>query len=254
MPKKTHIAVMATLSLLLASCATRYRLTGVERTRILIDSRYDAAIDPTATTYLAPYKAHVDSLMSPVVGHVAHDMAARKPESDLSNLLADILLWSGQRFGERPDFAVYNMGGIRAALSKGVVTKGDVLDVAPFENHICFLTLTGASVRRLFEQIAATGGQGLSSGANLTITRDGKLAAALVGGQPIDTDRQYRIATLDYLAQGNDGLEAFKDKTDTVTPEGEGCNARDIIEDYFRKAMAEGHAVDSRVEGRIVVE
>ena len=31
------------------------------------------------------------------------------------------------------------MGGIRAALAKGKQTVGDVNDMAPFENKICFL-------------------------------------------------------------------------------------------------------------------
>ena len=32
---------------------------------------------------------------------------------------------------------MYNKGGIRADLTKGDVTYGDILDVAPFENKIC---------------------------------------------------------------------------------------------------------------------
>ena len=78
--------------LLLAACSSGVQLTGVERERVLIDSRYDAVTDSAGVKFLAPYKAKVDSMMSPVVGHAAHDMAAFRPESDLSNLLADILL------------------------------------------------------------------------------------------------------------------------------------------------------------------
>ncbi len=240
--------------LLLAACSSGVQLTGVERERVLIDSRYDAVTDSAGVKFLAPYKAKVDSMMSPVVGHAAHDMAAFRPESDLSNLLADILLWGGTKFGEKPDFAVYNMGGIRAALSKGEVTIGNVLDVAPFENKICFLTLKGDKVEELFEDIAEAGGEAVSRGVKLVITKDGKLKSALVGGREIDKDRLYRIATLDYLAQGNDGLEAFKDKTDVFSPKSEENNVRHIIENYFREQDKTGRPVDSRVEGRIVVE
>lgn len=80
---------------------------------------------------------------------------SKKPESDLSNLLCDILVWEGQRRGENPDFAVYNMGGMRASFLKGDITYGDVLAVAPFENKICFLTLTGEKTLELFQQIAS---------------------------------------------------------------------------------------------------
>ena len=164
---------LMTAMLLFAACSSGIQLTGVERGRMLVDSRYDTVSDSSGMRFLAPYKAKVDSLMSPVVGHAAHYMEASRPESDLSNLLADILMWGSRAFGEKPDFAVYNMGGIRAALSEGAVTIGNVLDVAPFENKICFLTLDGDKVEELFEQIAASGGEAISHGVRLVITKDG---------------------------------------------------------------------------------
>lgn len=241
---------MATVS---CSTSRRYAVTGVERSRILVDSTYDRNPDARAAAFIAPYKKRVDSIMSPVVGRTAHAMSAHRPESDLSNLLADILLWGAGKFGEHPDFAVYNMGGIRSGFSAGDVTIGDVLDVAPFENKICFLTLSGDKVLDLFRQMASVGGEGLSRGARLVITGDGKLVSAAVGGKPVDPSRRYRIATIDYLAQGNDRLEAFKARTAYVSPDSEENNARHIIEEYFRAASRAGKAVDSREEGRIIV-
>ena len=237
-----------------ASCAQHWQLAGVERTRIVVDSRYDARPDAEAEAFIEPYKAKVNEQMSPVVGRTARFMASYRPESELSNLLTDILVWAGARFGEKPDFAVYNMGGIRAALPEGDVTVGDVLDTAPFENKIMFLTLTGAEVKELFAQIAARGGEGVSGGVRLRITKDGQLAGAEVGGRPVDEKASYRIATLDYLAQGNDGLVAFKSKTDCKSPDGAENTVRNIIMDYFREAAAKGQAVDSRKDGRITVE
>ena len=75
-------------------------------------------------------------------------MHADRPESDLSNLLADILVWAAKDYGESPVLGIYNMGGIRADLTKGDVTYGDVLDVAPFENKICFTTLRSCAMKR----------------------------------------------------------------------------------------------------------
>lgn len=116
----------------------------------LVDKRFDQNPDAQAAVFIAPYKHKVDSIMSPVVGETAHYMAAGRPESELSNLLCDILVWAGKDFEEKPVFSVYNMGGIRAALAKGKQTVGDVNDMAPFENKICFLTLTGKDVLELF--------------------------------------------------------------------------------------------------------
>lgn len=163
-------------------------------------------------------------------------------------------MWGGKKAHDAPDFGVYNMGGIRAALTKGDVTIGDVVDVAPFENKLCLLTLTGTQVMRLFEQMASVGGEGVSREVRLVITKDGRLKSALVDGRKVSPDAKYRIATLDYLAQGNDKLEAFKHKTDVVSPQVYENNVRFIIMDYFRERTAKHEEVDAKVEGRIVVE
>ena len=253
MRKTKLLFELAFISLMATSCASHYQLTNVQRTRILVDHRYDGIRNEKVDAMMRPYKHEVDSLMSPVVGRVKHDMSVSRPESTLSNLLADILIWGGGAFHETPDFAVYNMGGIRAALVKGDVTKGDVVDVAPFENKLCFLTLTGEQVLELFKQIASVGGEGVSHGVELRITKDGQLKS-LVHGKPIEPQRLYRIATLDYLAQGNDKLVAFKKKTQVLSPQDKQNNVRFIIMDYFQQANAQGLEVDAAIEGRIVVE
>lgn len=254
MNKKNFLFALASVLFMASSCSSHYELAGVQRDRILVDSRYDKMADAEALAFIAPYKAHVDSVMCPVVGTTAHEMGSHRPESELSNLLSDVLVWASADFGEKPDFAVYNVGGIRASLPKGDVTRGDVLDMAPFENKICFLTLTGEDVNELFSQIARGGGEGLSHAVKLVITADGKLVSASIAGKPVDPNARYRIATLDYVAQGNDHMGAFKKKTDVVSPQDEHNNVRFIIEKYFRAMAAAGQTVESRVEGRVTIQ
>lgn len=252
---KKYLIILAVASgMMLTACTTHYKLTNVSRTRILVDKTYDANPDAKAMAFLAPYKQKVDSIMGPVVGEVAHNMAASRPESDLSNLLPDIFIYMAKNYGEKPDFAVYNMGGIRSAFAKGKVTYGDVLDVAPFENKICFLTLTGEKVKELFAQIAKRGGEGVSKGVELVITKDGQLVSARLNGKEIDPSAKYRVTTIDYLAQGNDGLVAFKSATDLNSPQEDSNNARYVIRDYFQEMMKQGIVVDAKVEGRIVIK
>lgn len=242
------------LPLCLTACASHYAVSSVQRERILVDSRYDAKPDAEAAAFIAPFKNAVDSQMAPVVGHTAVEMKASRPESALSNLLADILVWAAKSYGETPVMGVYNMGGIRASLPKGAVTVGDVLDVAPFENKICFLTLSGEALTRLFENMALVGGEGVSSGVELVIGKDGKLRSARLHGKEIDPKASYRIATIDYLAQGNDRMTAFKEKTDFVSPSAKENDTRYIIESYFREKEKAGVTVSAQIEGRIVVK
>lgn len=240
---------------LFAACAPKhYQLTGVERTRIIVDSRYDQNPDQSAAEFISPYKHVNDSIMGPVMGEVAHNMHPQRPESDLSNLVSDILVWAAKDYNEQPVFGVYNMGGIRADLTKGKVTYGDVLNIAPFENKICFTTLTGAKVIQVFEQIAKRGGEGVSKGVELVITKDGQLLSARLHGQEIDPEASYRVTTINYLLEGNDGMPALGQGTDVVAPDDPSNNTRYLIMNYFRDKQVRGEVVDAQVEGRITVK
>ena len=252
---KKHLLLGSFATLALTSCAPKhYQITSVERTRIIVDSRYDKDPDKAAAEFIAPYKRVNDSIMGPVVGQVAHNMHAARPESDLSNLVSDILVWAAKDYGEQPVLGIYNMGGIRADLTKGNVTYGDVLDIAPFENKICFTTLTGEQIMQLFRQIAHRGGEGVSSGVELLITDDGKLVSARLYGKEIDPQADYRITTINYLLEGNDGMPALKTGKNTIAPDDVSNNTRFLIMNYFKDHQARGVAVDSQVEGRIKIQ
>jgi 2',3'-cyclic-nucleotide 2'-phosphodiesterase (5'-nucleotidase family) len=252
---KIHTFYASLASLLLVSCASKqFQLTGIERTRVIVDSRYDQNPDEAAVKFLEPYKHVNDSIMGPIVGTVAHNMHAARPESDLSNLLADILVWSGKDYGESPVLGIYNMGGIRADLTKGKVTYGDVLDVAPFENKICFITLTGEQILQLYAQIAIRGGEGVSHGVEIVASKDGKLLSGKLHGKEIDPAGSYRVTTVNYLLEGNDKMMAFRKGTDIVSPQDASNNSRFLIMKYFKEKENKGEAVDARIEGRIKVK
>jgi 2',3'-cyclic-nucleotide 2'-phosphodiesterase (5'-nucleotidase family) len=242
-------------TLLLGSCAPKhYQLVGVERTRIIVDSRYDQNPDEAAAQFIAPYKKVNDSIMAPIMGRVAHNMHPDRPESDLSNLLSDILVWASKDYNEQPVLGIYNMGGIRADLIKGDVTYEDVLSIAPFENKIAFTTLSGESLLKLFRQIAHRGGEGVSKGTELVITKDGQLVSARLHGQEIDPKADYRVVTIHYILQGNDGMTAFTEGKDEVSPEDASNNSRYLIMNYFKDKYARGEEVDAQVEGRIKIQ
>lgn len=245
---------MVGMSLALMACKSNYQVVSVEKQQLVVDARYDAHPDEAAEQFLAPYKQAVDSIMSPVVGRSSHYMTAHRPEGDLSNLLADILVSAAQDYKEQADFGVYNMGGVRAALPAGDVTYGDVLDVAPFENKIAFGTLSGEEVLALFREIAACGGEGLSHSVRLVINRKGELLDAKIHGAPVDTNRNYRVATIDYLLGGTDNMTTFKKCRDINSPQNKENNTRFIIMDYFRAKSRLGQEVDSRVEGRVTLK
>ena len=251
--KTIVISLLATL-FLASACRSHYEVAGIQRSRIIIDSRYDKQLDAQAMEFLKPYKHVVDSVMGPVVGESARYMTAERPEGTLSNLLSDIMVWAAKDYNETADFGVYNMGGVRADLPKGTITYGDVLNIAPFENKIAFTTLNGEAVTELFKQMASVGGEGVSHAVRLVITEDGQLISATVNGEPVAPQREYRIATIDYLLGGTDKMDAFKKSMNVNAPKEASNNSRFIIMNYFRELAKEGKLVDAQIEGRITVK
>ena len=85
--------------LLLSACcgwsvvtfAQRYELEEVKAGRYEVTNRLDARPDSGAVRVVAPYRHAVDSMMSPVLGESEVAMRADRPESLLSNFVADVL-------------------------------------------------------------------------------------------------------------------------------------------------------------------
>ena len=254
--KKGYLKFVSGLALAVmfsfTSCHSAYEVTKVEGRMHPMDSTYDVNSDAEAVALLAPYKAKIDSMMYRVVGTAEMSMDRGAPESPLSNLVADVLGGAAvQVLGKSADMGLVNMGGLRNMLTEGPITCGNIYEILPFENSLCVLTLKGAHLNRLFENIAARGGEGVS-GVQLQITKDGKLLRATVAGKPVVDDKLYTVATIDYLADGNNGMTALIQAEKRECPSG--ATLRGLFMDYVERQTAAGKKITSRMEGRVAVE
>jgi 2',3'-cyclic-nucleotide 2'-phosphodiesterase (5'-nucleotidase family) len=84
----------------------------------------------------------------------------------------------------------------------------------------------------------------------MVITSDGALVSAYINGKRIKKNRIYNVVTIDYLAEGNDGMTALKYAVKCVETK---HSMRDVLMDYIRRQAERGVLIDSRIEGRIVV-
>ena len=220
--------------LLLAACRPAYEVTKVEGRLVAMDSTWDARPDSAAVALLLPYVNRVDSAMRHVLGQAAVSMEAGRPESLLSNLIADVLREAAAKTLGRPaDMGLVNMGGLRSSLTRGDITLENVYEILPFENTLCVMTLKGRVLRQLFENIAVRRGEGVS-GVKLVVSKG-----------------TYTVATLDYLAEGNDGMYALRQAESSVCPPN--ATLRSLFIDYVERQAKQGKAVTARMEGRIVL-
>ena len=196
-------------------------------------------------------KAYIDSIKSPVIGEAAVALEKYIPESPLMNFAADALMVMAQQHSkEKIDIAITNKGGLRSNIAAGTITFGDVYNVFTFENRLALLTLNGEQLTQLCREIAKVGGEAIC-GMRLEITKDGELVSAIVGGKAIEPHRTYRIATLDYLSQGNDNLTTLAQGTDLVIT---GYLLRDLMVEYIKNETANGRKISAACDGRITIK
>lgn len=70
----------------------------------------------------------------------------RNRETGIGNFVAD-----AYRSLTNADIAFVNGGGIRADISEGKITYGDLLNVQPYGNMICVVEATGLEIRDALE-------------------------------------------------------------------------------------------------------
>lgn len=241
--KKILFVCLCVVCFLSEAAAQRYRVKSISAESFEVTRVLEA--HPEDRRVVERYKAAVDSVMRPVLGQSRVAMSAGRPESLLGNWAADVLVeGSTCKGGPRADFGLINVGGLRHAMPEGVVRRGDVFQIFPFESTLVMLEMKGAAVLELMHNIAAVRGEGVSREVCMEINAGGELLSARIGGKPIDKSRVYLVATLDYLAEGNDRMPAlrkYRRKHET------GRKVRDVM----MESIVKNRIIDSKIEGRI---
>ena len=198
-------------ALLLASCAyappspepppapAAFTIPGASADFTRIAGSLEAA--PDIEALIAPYREQLEEQLAEVVGHATGDFVKDDPEGTLDNLVAEALLQAARsRSNDTVHVFLVNEGGLRVPLAAGPILMRYAYELLPFENFVVVLSLSGGQLEVLADQIARTTGEPI---AGWTMELDGDDAVGvLVGGEPVDPDRTYRQATVDYLVNG----------------------------------------------------
>lgn len=249
-PMKYRVLLTIVITLSFLSCKTQYRVAGIQGTNVRIDSTFDTRSDKKMHELVQTYKVRLDQKMDEIIGTSAQFMTYGRPESLLTNLSSDVMKAYGDEHLEGgADVAVMNVNGHRSNLPKGTITVRNLYETYSFDNAITFLELKGTDLKDIFNAYARLGGAGISSNVKLVI--DGtKVKNVTLDNKPIDDNKIYKIVTLDYLADGNDSMRAFRNALKTHFT---GITLRDVMIDYVREQTRQGKEISSKLDGRIIV-
>ncbi len=247
---KKILLVSLLTSLFFPCFAQQYAVTSMKGEYIPVThtDKPDKAMADT----VAYYKHRMQKVMDQVIGSSAQYMAAGKPESLLTNFTSDVMFDLDTKYtdGQPVDLTIMNVHGHRSPFAEGDITVGDVFSTYSFENALVVVRIKGSNLKEVFDGYASIGGAGISRNVKLVI-KDKQLQDAKINGLPLDRNKIYTIVTLDYLAEGNDGMKALK-KAESVT--NTGLTLRDYIMDYIKEKTRKGEKISSQLDGRIVIE
>ncbi|MHB1846727.1 MAG: bifunctional metallophosphatase/5'-nucleotidase [Deltaproteobacteria bacterium] len=159
--------------------------------------------DEAVSSVLAPYLERVAAQEGRRVGPVLKAPIVRdyRALSPLGSLAAEAL----RRFA-KADAALLNPGGLRADLPAGALTYGALFRALPFENRAVVLRVKGKTLLALLDALSQGHGYPQVAGLTLEGPPGAFTKATFEDGRPLEAERSYRLATVDFLAAGGDGL------------------------------------------------
>ena len=237
--------------LLLNACASKqYVITSITGGLIEMNSSLDSLADPGMLAFIQKYKNQLDPEMNEVIGEADQTLTKSGMQSVLANFTADAMQDRGTDKWGAVDFAVINNGGLRTTLNQGPVTVGNLYEIYPFNNRLVLLELPGKAVKQLFDSFTQKTMEGFSKGVRLTL-KNNVIESLTIGGKPLDEKSTYRIVTVDYLAEGNDGMEAL---TQAVQYIKSNIILRDMMIEYTRSLTSKNQKIHATSDDRITIE
>ena len=203
---------------------------------------------------IAEFAARVEQmgnrLASQVVAKAAHPITRttnEAGESALGDLIAD-----AQRQVMGTDFAFMQVGGIKADILPGGITKLDHFQVQPYNWNLIRLELTGQQIYDLLnQQWQEANGEGcFLQVSGLKYTWDAaqpagqRVVEITRAGHPLDRTARYTVTVNEYLAGGGDNFTVLTGGVNPVV-------GPFLAEALLQYVQNQSQPLDSTIEGRI---
>ncbi|KAK0727584.1 Metallo-dependent phosphatase-like protein [Lasiosphaeria miniovina] len=184
------------------------------------------AQDPELQAEVDAWRVPFQEFSSQVIGFsdvVLDQSTCQMQECTLGDFISDAMLdyrLNGSTPATAPAFAITNAGGIRATIDQGNVTRGEVLTAFPFGNAVVEVTMAGeflwTALEGIVSRVSQVNGRAVTSFLQVsrgirisfspTAAAGSRLKAVSIGGAPLDRQAEYRVVTIDFVANGGDNF------------------------------------------------
>ena len=223
---------------------------------IPIDSRHcprDLQLEETIARFQQQVDEKYNCVLCRFLSQLTHP--SRYQETELGNLFSDALCES---LGA--DLVLFGSGSIRKQQAGPVFTRGDLLELVPFNDRVFLLGITGAQLRRMLAHMlreeALSGGHSefyqFSEGLRVTYDRASRSFTRFeFEGQPLADDRVLRVGLQEYHYKN---FDEFFGLPRGELADGKGIVAATSIQDVLEEYLSSHHQPDGEVEGRLAIE
>lgn len=148
-----------------------------------------------------------------VIGHTAQEISYKKENRRTEQMQNGVFACEAMRYATKGDIGLINAKGVRTSVAAGDITVGNIHTMLPFDNTVIVVTLKGTEVQKMFDYMAASWGDPDAteiSGATVELNlEEGKAYNIMIGGKPLDPNKEYRISTGSFVADGNCGGDHY---------------------------------------------
>ncbi len=212
--------------------------------------------DPEVVAFLAPIQARMKAEFGRQLCQAPHGLFRGRQGEDenfMGYWIADRMRDRAAALLGRPvPVALINSGGVRANLSPGPVTVGAIFEVAPFENELVVVELSGEQLARAIRQGLERRAGEPCSGILASVkgsTEHPVFELRWPDGRAVDPKERILVATNDYLAANGDTMSGLKDASVTATH----LSIRQILLEACEALGKAGKTLDTPEGGRYVV-
>ncbi len=163
--------------------------------------------NPAVAALIETSRRRADSLTGRIVANVKLPLARAGDQYRLGSLIAE-----ARRNVLRADVGLVGNASIRADLSAGPATYGQLFDVQPSQSSLVKIRVTGKQLKEIFEHAIGHEGRPLAHAAGVTVkynprARMGRRVQSIVllPGRRFSDKGSYTLATDDFLSSGGDG-------------------------------------------------